>query len=96
VTTEEQSAYVLKMLERVEIKLDALAAHDLNHAQEINTIKNDLSEVAEAINDRIIPIEDIVKNLNYLNKFAKWLFLAIMSSSAILAALSVLREKIRW
>jgi hypothetical protein len=96
VTTEEQSAYVLKMIERIEIKLDALAARDLNHAQEINNIRDDLSEVAKTINDRILPIEEIIKNLSYLNKFAKWLLMAIVSSSAILAALSVLREKFRW
>lgn len=95
-TTEgiPQHDYILRLLERMQEKIEMLAANDVAHAAEIRSIKEDLREAIEKLDLRVKPVEGFVDNFITANRFIKMLIAAVVALGGFLSAYAILKEQI--
>lgn len=86
--------HVLHSLERIEVRLEKLSESDVNHAHEIQSIKTQLHNSIVDLNNRLQPIEEIVRYLSVGSRFLRWGIGAVIAIGGFLSALAIFKDKL--
>lgn len=93
-TDDPRQDYVLRLLERMQEKIETLAMNDIAHATEIRSIKEDLKEAIMKLDERVKPVEGFVDHFITANKFIKLLIAAVVTIGGFLSAFAIFKEQI--
>ena len=93
-TESPQWLHLLSIMDRMERKLEGLLAHDIEHANEIRSIKEDLREAKTTLDSRLSPVEQFVNNWATASRFIKYVIGALVTLGAVITAISVIKEKL--
>jgi hypothetical protein len=93
---DDQVSHLFTVLDRIERKLEGLLAHDLEHANEIRSIKADLEEAKRDLDARMKPLENLIAGWKSASWIVKILIGSIIALSALLTAMAVIKERITW
>ena len=93
---DAQASHLFTVLDRIERKLEGLLAHDLEHANEIRSIKTDLAEAKRSLDERMKPVENLIAGWNSASWLVKILVGSVIALSALLTAIAVIKERVPW